>query len=133
NFARWEQFLRTVTATTARRAMVWQVPLGNQWSRSENNTAGHYQDNRAEYFFGHITELRDAGIIAILFGRGNAGSTTNTDDQHDGVTNPAPVCTSDGLSTGTTCSNQTATVSDDDGGYLRTAAAAYYAAPVSLP
>jgi hypothetical protein len=132
-FTRWEQFLGSVTATTGRRAVVWQVPLGNQASRSENNTTGHYQDNRAEYFFGHITELRNAGIIAVLFGRGNAGSTTNTDDQRDGITNPAPSCTTDGLSTGVICDNQTATVSDDDGGYFRTAAAAYYTAPVPLP
>jgi hypothetical protein len=132
NFTRWEQFVSAVTATTGRRAMIWQVPLGNQWSRSENNSTGHYQDNRAEYFFGHITELRATGIIAVLFGRGNAGSTTNTDDQHDGITNPAPSCTTDGLSTGSICNTQVPTVSDDDGGYLRTAAAAYYTAPVPL-
>jgi hypothetical protein len=132
NFTRWEQYLTSVTAATGRRAIVWQVPLGNQSSRSDNNSTGHYQDNRAEYFFGHITELRASGIIAVLFGRGNAGSTTNTDDQQDGITNPAPVCTSDGVSSGVVCNNQTATVSDDDGGYLRGAAGAYYVAPVPL-
>jgi hypothetical protein len=133
DFARWEQFLGAVTATTARRAVVWQVPLGNQWSRSENNTAGHYQDNRAEYFFAHPAELRSAGVIAVLFGLGNAGSTTNTDAEGDGVTNPPEVCTSDGLSSGTVCNTHLATVSDDDGGYLRAAAGTYYAAPLSLP
>jgi hypothetical protein len=133
NFARWERFVGAVTAATGRRAVVWQVPLGNQSSRSDNNTAGHYQDNRAEYFFGHLAELQGTGIIAVLFGRGNAGSTTNTDNQHDGVTNPAAVCTSDGLSSGTVCNNQVATLADDDGGYLHAAAAAYYAAPMALP
>ncbi len=64
NFTRWEQFLTAVTATTGRRAMVWQVPLGNQSMRSVDNTDGHYQDNRAEYFFGHVQELLNAGVIA---------------------------------------------------------------------
>ena len=54
NFVRWERYLGAITATTGRTAMVWQVPLGNQWAASENNTDGHYQDNRAEYFFGHV-------------------------------------------------------------------------------
>lgn len=134
NFHRWEQYLSAVTTVTGRRAMVWQVPLGNQWALSENNTNGHYQDNRAEYFFGHMGELKNAGVIAVLYGRGNGGSTTNTDDQGDGITNPLPpVCNSDGVSSGTVCTSHVASVSDDDGGYLRAAAAQYYAAPLSLP
>lgn len=133
NFARWERFVAAVTAGTGRRAIVWQIPVGNQVSRSENNTPGHYQDNRAEYFFGHLTELRSSGIIGLLFGRGNAGSTTYTDDQQDGITNPPQVCNSDGLSSGVVCNAQVATVSDDDGGYLRAASAAYLAAPLALP
>ena len=88
NFVRWERYLGAITATTGRTAMVWQVPLGNQWAASENNTDGHYQDNRAEYFFGHVNELANVGVIGVLFGRGNGGSTTNTDDKGDGVTNP---------------------------------------------
>jgi hypothetical protein len=132
DFARWEQYLDAVTATTGRRAMVWQVPLGNQWFQSENNTTGHYQDNRAEYFFAHPSELINIGVIGVLYGRGNAGSTTNTDDQGDGVTNPASVCTSDGLSSGTICSDHPSTVADDDGGYLRQEAAAYYRSPIAV-
>jgi hypothetical protein len=132
NFTRWERFIGAVTATTGRKAMVWQVPLGNQWSQSDNNTDGHYQDNRAEYFFAHIGELASSGLIAVLFGRGNSGSTTNTDDKGDGVTNPPALCTTDGMSSGSICNTHPATVSDDDGGYLRTAAAAYYAAPFPL-
>jgi hypothetical protein len=132
NFDRWERFLGAVTRTTARKAIVWQIPVGNQWSRSVNNTWDHYQDNRAEYFFGHIGELGRIGVIALLFGRGNDGSTSHTDASGDGITNPAPVCTSDGLSSGTVCNDHSAVVSDDDGGYLRQAAATYYSAPVAL-
>jgi len=133
NFTRWEQFVKAVATTTGRKIVVWQIPVGNQSFLSVNNTDDHYQDNRAEYFFGHVSDLVNAGVVALLFGRGNDGSTAQTDDHGDGVTNPTAVCTSDGQSSGPpTCTSQTATVSDDDGGYLRQAAAGYYAAPVSL-
>ncbi len=70
----------------------------------------------------------------MLYGRGNGGSTTNTDDKADGVTNPVSVCTTDGVSCGPpVCTTTAATVADDDGGYLRAAAASYYSAPVALP
>jgi hypothetical protein len=132
NFERFEHFLGAVTATTGRRVIVWQVPLGNQWFQSENNSDGHYQDNRAEYFFGHVGELVHIGVIAVLYGRGNGGSTTNTDDKSDGITNHSSFCTSDGTSSGTICNNHVATVADDDGGYLRMAAANYFSSPVPL-
>ncbi|HUF83066.1 MAG TPA: hypothetical protein VMQ81_00590 [Acidimicrobiia bacterium] len=133
NFTRWEEFVGAVSATTGRKIVVWQIPLGNQRFLSVNNTDDHYQDNRAEYFFGHIGDLVNAGVVALLFGRGNDGSTAQTDDHNDGVTNPAAVCTTDGRSDGQhTCTSQVATVADDDGGYLRQAAARYYAAPVVL-
>jgi hypothetical protein len=132
NFHTWEQYLKAVTATTGKPAIVWQIPLGNQWFQTENNTDGHYQDNRAEYFFSHLPELQQAGVVGLLFGRGNGGSTTNEDAKADGVTNPASSCTTDGLSSGQVCNNHASTVSDDDGGYLRMAAADYYTAPLPV-
>src|SRR5205823_7479561 len=90
------------------------------------------QDNRAEYFFSRMSELQQAGVIGLLFGAGNGGSTTQTDDKADGVTNPPSFCTSDGLSSGQVCNNHTSTVSDDDGGYLRMAAGNYYQAPLPI-
>ncbi|HET6793076.1 MAG TPA: hypothetical protein VFH45_01460 [Acidimicrobiales bacterium] len=131
DFARWEAYVAAVTQTTGRGAVVWQVPEGNQYFDTENGSPGHTQDNRAEYFLGHPAELVNAGVVAVLFGRGNAGSTTNTDDQHDGVTNPAPSCTTAGG--GSVCADHTSTVADDDGGYLRMAGARYYAAPTPMP
>jgi hypothetical protein len=113
--------------------LVWQIPLGNQYFQTENDSDGHYQDNRAEYFFAHLQELVDAGVIALLFGRGNGGSTTYTDDKGDGISNPASFCTTDGVSSGQVCNNHVSTVSDDDGGYLRMAAAACYGPPVPVP
>ena len=132
NFHRWEDYVSAVTAAAGRPAIVWQIPLGNQYFQTENNTDGHYQDNRAEYFFAHPNELVSSGVIGLLFGRGNGGSTTYTDDKGDGVTNPSSFCTTDGTSSGTICNDHASTSSDDDGGYLRMAAAAYYVSPVPL-
>lgn len=127
NFTRWEAYIGAASRATGRSVIVWQIPEGNQYFDTVNNTNGHYQDNRAEYFFGHIGELQQAGIIGLLFGAGNGGSTVHTDGNGDGVTNPASFCTRDGLSSGQICNNHTSTVSDDDGGYIRQQAQAYYA------
>src|SRR5581483_3873669 len=68
-----------------------------------------------------------AGIIGVLFGAGNAGSTVHVDGMNDGITNPPSFCTGDGLSSGQICNNHTSTVSDDDGGYIRMQGQQYYA------
>ena len=80
NFTRWEQYLHAAIVADGNRPMLlWQVPLGNQYFDTENNTNGHFQDNRAEYIFGHVQELINVGIVGALFGAGNAGNTTYTD------------------------------------------------------
>src|SRR5207248_2978422 len=127
NFQRWESYVSAASNAAGRSVIVWQVPQGNQYFDTENNTNGHYQDNRAEYFFGHIGELARAGIVGLLFGSGTSGSTSHADAMGDGITNPAPLCNSDGLSSGQICANHTSTVSDDDGGYIRMQAQQYYA------
>jgi hypothetical protein len=122
NFARWLQFVRSLSTDLGQRLVVWQVPIGNQRYRTLNNTYGHYQDNRAEYFFAHTVELAAAGIALVLFGAGVDGATTSVDKQGDGVTNPgslaAPGCEN--------CNQEIAVVADDDGGFIRTAALDYY-------
>jgi hypothetical protein len=127
NFARWEAYVAAVSAATNRPVIVWQIPIGNQYMDSENNSDGHYQDNRVEYFLSHIGELEQAGIIGLLFGPGNGGSSEYYDAKADGITNPASFCTTDGLSSGQICNNHASSVADDDGGYLRAQAQAYYA------
>ncbi len=127
HFHRWEAYIGAVHGATAKPVIIWQIPEGNQYFDTENNTNGHYQDNRAEYFFGHMDELAQAGVIGLLFGAGNGGSTVNADGMNDDVTNPASLCTSDGVSSGQVCDTHTSTVSDDDGGYLRMAGQQYYA------
>jgi hypothetical protein len=133
NFARWESYLHgAIAADNTRPMLLWQVPIGNQYFQTENNTDGHFQDNRAEYIFGHIPELMQTGIIGVMFGAGNGGNTTYNDAKNDGVTNPPVICTSDGISSGQICNDHASTVSDDDGGFIRMSAQAYYQSPVAL-
>jgi hypothetical protein len=66
----------------------------------------------------------NAGFLGLMFGAGVGSQSHYYDAQNDGVTNPAPI-------NGNT---QTATVADDDGGYIRLGAGAYYQpGPVPLP
>jgi hypothetical protein len=133
NFTRWEQYLNAaLTADGGKPMLLWQVPAGNQYFQTENNTDGHYQDNRAEYIFGHIPELIQAGIVGAMFAPGNAGGTTWGDNKKDGVTNPPAMCVTDGISSGQICNDHPSDVSDDDGGYLRMQGKAYYQNPVAL-
>lgn len=126
NFHRWEQYLGTITSQLAKSAFVWQIPLGNQWFDTENNTNGHYQDNKISYFFNHMAELSRIKVTGLLFGSGVSGSTVNFDGTKDGVTNPPPTCNTSGVSNGSVCADHVSSAADDDGGYLRMEALAYY-------
>lgn len=129
NFNRFHQFVAAITSATGKRGMLWQVPLGNTLYRSENNTKNHYQDNRVQYYLNgsgtqHIMDLANAGITGILFGAGEGQQTGYDDAAADGISNPAAI----------NGNNLTATLSDDDGGYLRLQGQAYYnRGAVSLP
>jgi hypothetical protein len=133
NFARWESYLHRIDTDTHLPVMAWQVPVGNTVYKTEDDTFGHYQDNRVQYIFNHIAELARAGIIGVIFGAGNADSTSNLDRRRDGVTAGHTTCTTQGTHTHTrACTWKTSHVRDDDGGYLRDRAAAYFAHPYSL-
>jgi hypothetical protein len=133
NFHRWEDYVRAVTTAAGRKAIVWQVPIGNQLFLADNNTPGHYQDNRVQYFFGHWQELKDAGLVGALFGSTTSTATTYDDRSGDGVTNPAPICNSDGWGDGrVVCTSIQSPAADDDGGYLRLSAQQYYTNPLPL-
>lgn len=128
-FARHLRFLGRFAREAGLRVVLWQVPYGNTMMRASDNTPGHYQDNRVEWLLGeesveHLRAYADAGVAAILFGRGADGATDARDAAKDGVTDPAPIN-----------GNTRASVSaDDDGGYFRERSAAYYrAGPVPLP
>jgi hypothetical protein len=121
NFNRFNQFAAAVTATTNKRGILWQVPIGNTLYRTLNNTTNHWQDNRVQYYLGQdnnlkLQELAASGIIGLLYGAGDTQTTTYYDSAHDGVTNPNPI----------NGNNLFALYSDDDGGYLRLRGQAYY-------
>ncbi|MCP4902350.1 MAG: hypothetical protein GY906_35735 [bacterium] len=125
DFDRFRIYIQTICNATDLKAMLWQVPIGNQLYRSCNNSEGHYQDNRPEYYLGntnqqHLIDSADAGVIAILFGGGSGACTSYRDAEGDGITNPPPINGNDLI----------AVYADDDGGNLRLSAAAYYDAGV---
>ena len=127
NFARYLTFIGDISQQTHRRVVMWQVPMGNQYFDTMNNTNGHYQDNRAEYILGNVPSFATAGIIAVLFGPGNGG-TMNIDTMRDGVTNPAPISTYEC----NLCNNHTSSYPDDDGGFLRIFVGQYMQHPVAI-
>ena len=111
------------------RMAAWQIPLGNTLMSSMDDTWGHYQDNRVQWLLGdsgraHLRAYAAAGYVGFLFGGGADGTTCACDARHDGVTNPAPI---DG-------NTRPSLSADDDGGYFRAQARAYYkAGALSLP
>src|SRR5439155_10145531 len=105
NFNQWLASMTKLHLRTARPLIEWQVPVGNQYYLTENNTDGHYQDNRAEIFLANTSALQAAGIQAVLFGAGNAGQTTYTDAEADGITNNNGVPTIDLLGGCIACNN----------------------------
>ena len=75
DFARHARFLKTFSAVSQKRIVLWQIPLGNTKMRAENNTWNHYQDNRVEWLLddpgrAHLPTYIDAGVVAFLFGGG---------------------------------------------------------------
>jgi hypothetical protein len=129
DFARWGRFIAGFVAASGRRVAVWQIPLGNTRMRAMNNSRGHYQDNRVEWFLddladGHLGAWRDVGVIALLYGGGAQYTTCACDAMGDGTTNPAAI-------NGNTRASLSA---DDDGGYFKEKASAFYAeGGLSLP
>jgi hypothetical protein len=122
DFRRHVRFLGTFGRQTQRRLVLWQIPFGNTRMRAVNNTWNHYQDNKVEVLLDDPSQARlqeyvDAGVVALLFGRGADGVTCPCDANRDGVTNPAPINGNERLSLS----------EDDDGGYFKERARAYYA------
>lgn len=121
DFAHNVRFLSSFVQATGKRIVMWQIPLGNTKMRALNNTKGHYQDNRVEWLLDdptgeHLRAYRDAGVIALLFGGGSVDTTCACDARGDGVTNPKAI----------NGNEQQSFTADDDGGYFKKQAAAYY-------
>ena len=121
DFARHARYLSDYTQATGQRIALWQIPYGNTKMRAMNNTWGHYQDNHVEWLLDepgrtHLQSYIDAGVISFWFGLGAGGTTCPCDGVGDGVTNPAAINGNNLLSLN----------ADDDGGYFKQKAAAYY-------
>ena len=129
DYDRFNRYVGDFVNGAGLRMVLWQIPLGNTKMRAVNNTWGHYQDNHVEWWFDdstgtHLAATVSAGVVAMLFGGGIPGTTAAEDAQGDGVTNPPAI-------NGNTTASYSA---DDDGGYFRHQAAAYYTAgAMSLP
>jgi DNA-binding transcriptional regulator YdaS (Cro superfamily) len=123
NFARYLKFISVLTATAGRRVVMWQVPEGNQYFATMNDSHHHTQDNRAEYILAHVLDFARAGVVAVLFGPGNDGTTVD-DAAHDGVANFPPISDFEC----DRCNVHLSSYPDDDGGYLRLFVGAYYRA-----
>ena len=144
DFRRGARFLGGFSVAAAKRIVMWQIPFGNTKMRAENNTTGHYQDNRPEWLLdeparSHLTTYRDAGVVAFLFGGGAGGVSCACNAQNDGVTNPSPIngntLASEAapagsapiqVTRGTTPTLVTPYAADDDGGFFRWKAWRYY-------
>jgi len=144
DFRRNVRFLGRFSTLANKRIVMWQIPLGNTLMRAQNNTWGHYQDNRPEWLLDepartHLAAYRDAGVVAFLFGGGAGGVTCACDAQGDGVTNPAPLGANTiaselaaagtppaQVTRGTTPTLVTPYAADDDGGFFRWKAWQYY-------
>ena len=116
-------WLSTYGGLSGQRLVVWQIPFGNTKMRAMNNTWWHFQDNIVETLLDdpgrtRLNEYLNAGVIAFLFGGGADGTTSIIDEARDGVTNPPAI-------NGNNIDSYSA---DDDGGFFRAKAKAYYAA-----
>jgi hypothetical protein len=129
DYARHVRFLGDFHKAVKVPMVLWQIPVGNTLYRADNNTYGHYQDNKVQWLLGtgwqtHLRSYINAGVVAMMFGGGLPASTCACDAVHDGVTNPAPI-------NGNTRASLSA---DDDGGYLKARVRAYYSAKLlALP
>jgi hypothetical protein len=146
DFRRHARFLSGFSTAAAKRIVLWQVPLGNTKMRAQNNTTGHYQDNRPEWLLDetartHLATYRDAGVVAFLFGGGAGGVSCACDGQSDGVTNPTAIngntLASEAAAAGTAPSQVlrgstptlvTPYAANDDGGFFRWKTWQYYQA-----
>ena len=90
SFNRYAEWLRLFNRKSQRRWILWQVPCGNSNHLNVNNGGNPregYKDNRPEYFFGtsrdaHLTKFAEAGVFALLFGMGEAGVASYTNDTY---------------------------------------------------
>ncbi|MEW1910015.1 RICIN domain-containing protein [Kitasatospora sp. NPDC085895] len=70
-------FYKTMSESVGKPVVLWQVPLGNM---AQNNTPGHYKDDKVDWFFSHLDQVADAHVGGLLFGAGWSEQTTPETD-----------------------------------------------------
>ncbi|WP_426505541.1 RICIN domain-containing protein [Dactylosporangium sp. McL0621] len=72
------RFYKTMAESVGKPVVLWQIPVGNM---AQNNTPGHYKDDKVDWFFGHMDQVAQAHVAGLLFG---AGWTEQTTPETDG-------------------------------------------------
>ncbi|HET9657779.1 MAG TPA: RICIN domain-containing protein [Kineosporiaceae bacterium] len=70
-------FAKTTTEAVGKPLALWQIPVGNM---AQNNTLNHYQDDKVDWLFSHLSQVANAHIVALLFGPGQQEQTTVESD-----------------------------------------------------
>ncbi len=70
-------FYKTMAEAVGKPVLLWQIPVGNM---AQNNTPSHYQDDKVDWLFSHMTQVADAHVAALLFGAGWSEQTTPETD-----------------------------------------------------
>lgn len=72
------KYYKTMAESVGKPVVLWQIPVGNM---AQNNTPGHYKDDKVDWFFAHMDQVAKAHVAALLFG---AGWTEQTTPETDG-------------------------------------------------
>jgi hypothetical protein len=78
SFARVFTWAGAAAEAAGRPLLWWQTPVGNSL---QDDTSGHWKDNRVEYLLGHMPEVAAAHGLGVAFG---AGEGTQTSPDSDG-------------------------------------------------
>jgi hypothetical protein len=70
-------FCKTMSETAGKPVVLWQIPVGNM---AQNNTLGHYKDDKVDWLFTHMDQVANAHIAGLLFGPGQQEQTTVESD-----------------------------------------------------
>ena len=70
DFRRNVRYLRGYSRGSGQAIVMWQIPLGNTEMRAENNTFGHFQDNRMQWLLGkdsrrHLRQYRAGKSVPV--------------------------------------------------------------------
>ena len=147
DFRRNARFLGGFSDVTGKRIVMWQIPLGNTRMRAQNNTTGHYQDNRPEWLLDDAARAHLAGLPRRRRGRLPLRRRSRWRDvrlrraerrRHESGrrstatrwrrSSRPPGSAPSQVTRGTTPTLVTPYAADDDGGFLRWKAWQYYQA-----